>query len=98
MAIIFDVVTLNRTPAGQTLLHTQLCPLLADERATKVTLDSFEVLRMYYCLQFFVEGDLCQSPRERTREGGCTFTHAIQRFRSTKAGSTLWSFPLHPLH
>eukprot|EP00752_Nemacystus_decipiens_P003801 g3497.t1 len=35
-AIIFDVVTLNRTRAGQALLRDQLCPLLADQGTTKI--------------------------------------------------------------
>eukprot|EP00903_Cladosiphon_okamuranus_P017504 g16123.t1 len=34
-AIIFDVVTLNRTHAGQALVHNQLCPLIADAKTTK---------------------------------------------------------------
>lgn len=39
-ALIFDVVTLEKTPAGQALLRNELCPVLGDEKSVKVSCET----------------------------------------------------------
>lgn len=40
-ALIFDVVTLGNTPAGQALLRDELCPVLGDEKCVKVSCETY---------------------------------------------------------